>query len=73
MSKITVKRKDKDLIRTELRHRYLLWKLPRYLKVIPDGVFKKITSTDKNIFNVSNKVTSAASVEAFIIRYFLCT
>ena len=67
MVKTTVKRKDKSLTRTKLRHRYLPWKLPRFLKVILDGVFQNLMSTEKNIFNVSNNVTSIASIDACII------
>ena len=58
MSKIIVKRKGKALTKMELRHRYLPWKLLRFLKVFLNGVFQKLFSTDKQIFNISNKVTS---------------
>ena len=68
MSKITVTRKNKGLTRTELRHRYFPWKLPRFLKVILDGVFPKFISLDKKIL-ISNKVTSIALTDAFIIIY----
>ena len=59
--------KDKGLTRTELRHRHSPWKLPIFLKVILDGVFQKFISTDKKNFNVSNKVPSIPSIDAFII------
>ena len=58
--------KDKGLTRTELRHRHSPWKLPRFLKVILDGI-QKFISTDKKNFNVSNKVPSISSIDAFII------
>ena len=64
MSKITVNRKEKGLNKTEI---YLPWKLPRFLKVILDGAFRKFISKNKKKFNVSNKVTSIVSVDAFII------
>ena len=51
MIKNTVTRKDKDVTKMELRHRYLPRKLLRFLKV----VFQKFISTDKQIFNISNK------------------
>ena len=58
MRKITVNRKDKALTKMELRHRYVPWKLLRFLTVIFNGVFQKFISTDRQIFNISNKVTS---------------
>ena len=58
MRKITVNRKDKALTLMELRHRYVPWKLLRFLTVIFNGVFQKFISTDRQIFNISNKVTS---------------
>ena len=51
MIKNTVTRKDKDLTKMELRHRYFPRKLLRFLKVI----FQNFISTDKQIFNISNK------------------
>ena len=58
MSKITVNRKEKALTKMELRQRYLPWKLLRFLKAVLNGVFQKIISTDKQIFNISNNVSS---------------
>ena len=58
MREITVNRKDKALTKMELRHRYVPWKLLRFLTVIFNGVFQKFISTDRQIFNISNKVTS---------------
>ena len=58
MRKITVNRKDKALTLMELRHRYVPWKLLRFLTVIFNGVFQKFISTDRQIFNISNKVIS---------------
>ena len=58
MRKITVNRKDKALIKMELRHRYVPWKLLRFLTVIFSDVFQKFISTARQIFNISNKVTS---------------
>ena len=57
-AKFTVNRKDKTLAKMELRQTSLPWKLLRFLKVILSGVFQKFISTDKQIFNISNKVTS---------------
>ena len=57
-AKFTVNRKDKTLTKMELRQTSLPWKLLRFLKVILNGVFQKFISTDKQIFNISNKVTS---------------
>ena len=67
MRKITVNRKDKALTKMELRHRYFPWKLLRFLKVILNGVFQKFISTDKQILNISNKVTSIVLLDAFMI------
>ena len=47
MEKITVNRKGKSLTRTELRHRYLPLKLPRFLRVILDGVFQSFMPIEK--------------------------
>ena len=58
MRKFTVSHKDKALTKMELRHRYVPWKLLRFLTVIFNGVFQKFISTDRQIFNISNKVTS---------------
>ena len=66
MSKITVNHKDKALARTELRHIYLPWKLPRFWEIILNSVFQNFISTDKNIFKVGNKVFSIASIDVFI-------
>ena len=66
MSKITVNRNHKSSNRAQ----------PGFIKVIPDAAFQKLISTDKRIFNVSNKVTSIASIDVFIIisgDTFLCT
>ena len=41
MRKITVSRKDKALNKLELRHRYVPWKLLRFLTVIFNGAFQK--------------------------------
>ena len=73
MSKITANRKGKGLIRTELLHRYLPRKLPRFLKVILGGAFQNLILTDTNIFNLSNNVTSITSINAFYQDTFLCT
>ena len=69
MSKITVNPNNKALTKMELHHRYLPWKLKRFLKVILNDVFQKFISTDKQIFNISNKVTSIVLIDAFIIVY----
>ena len=58
MSKITVNCEGKALTKMEFRQRYLPWKLLRYLKAILKGVFQQIISTDKQIFNISNNVSS---------------
>ena len=58
MSKSTVNPNEKALTKMELHRRYLPWKLMRFLKVILNDVFQKFISTDKQIFNISNKVTS---------------
>ena len=69
MSRITVNLKS--LPRTELHQRYLSWKFPRLLKVILDGVFQKkkekLHLNRQKKFNVSHRVTSIASTDAFII------
>ena len=57
MSKITVSRKHKALTKMELLHRYLSWKLGFY-KIILNGVFQNFISTNKQIFDISNKFTS---------------
>ena len=67
MNKVTVNRKDKASAKTELRHRYLSWKLTRLWEIILDGVFQNVISADKNIFKVGNKGTSVTSVDAFLI------
>ena len=67
MSKIAANRKDKGLTRKELCHRYLPWKLTRFLKVILYGVFEKFITADKEIFSVSNKIISITSTDAFIV------
>ena len=67
MGKNNVNRRGKSLTRTEVRQRYLPGKLPRFLKVILDGVFQNFMSTEKNILNVGNNVTSIASIDACII------
>ena len=59
MGKITVNRKGKSLTRTELRHRYLPLKLPRFLRVILDGVFQSFMSTEKTFSALA--IISAAS------------
>ena len=69
MSKITVNPKDKSLTKMELRQSYLPWKLLRFLKAILSGVLQKCISTDKQIFSISNKVTSIVLIEAFMIIY----
>ena len=61
MSKLAVNRKEKGLTRKELRYTYLPFsslKLPRFLKVILDGVFQKFITADKKNFSVSNKITT---------------
>ena len=66
MSKITVNRNHKSSNRAQ----------PGFIKVIPDAALQKLISTDERIFNVSNKVTSIASIYVFIIisgDTFLCT
>ena len=67
LSKITVKRKDKALARTELRHRNLPCIPLRFWEIILDGVFQNFISTDTFIFKIGNKVTIIASIDAFII------
>ena len=57
MSKITVNRKHKALTKMELHHRYLSWKLG-FFKLILNGVFQNFISTNKQIFNISNKFTN---------------
>ena len=64
MSRITVNLKS--LPRTELRQRYLSWKFPRFLKVISKKKEKLHLNRQKK-FNVSHRVTSIASIDAFII------
>ena len=64
--KIIVNRKDKGLTRKELRHRYLPYNCPRFLKVILDGVFQKFITAGTKIVNISNKISSITSVDAFI-------
>ena len=64
MRKITVNRKDKALAKMELRHRYVPWKLLRFLAVIFDGVFQKLISADRQIFNISNKSLVWSNTEA---------
>ena len=53
----------------ELHHRYLPCKLLRFLKVILNDVVQKFISTDKQIFKISNKVTSTVLIDAFMIIY----
>ena len=53
MSKATVNRKVKGVTEMELRHRYLPWK---FLKVILNSDFQKFISTDKQIFNIQNRI-----------------
>ena len=64
--KIIVNRKDKGLTRKELRHRYLRYNFPRFLKVILDGVFQKFITAGTKIVNISNEISSITSVDAFI-------
>ena len=56
MSKATVNRKVKGVTEMELRHRYLPWKFLRFLKVILNSDFQKFISTDKQIFNIQNRI-----------------
>ena len=70
MSKIAVNCKDKGLTRKELRQRYLHFlslKLPKFLKVILDGIFQKFVTAGKKNFNVNNKISSTASTDAIVI------
>ena len=67
MSKITVSHKDKAFTKMELRHIYLPWKLLKFLKAILNGVFQKVISADKQIFNISNKVISIVLIDAVTI------
>ena len=68
VSKITVNHKNKALTsRSELRHRYLSWKLPRPWESILNDVFQNFISIEKNIFKVGNKVTSIAPANTFIL------
>ena len=53
----------------ELHHSCLPYKLLRFLKVILHGVVQKFIWADKQIFNISNKVTSVVSIDAFMIIY----
>ena len=69
ISKTTVNRKGKALTKMEHCHKYLPWKLLRLLKVIFSGVFQRFISTDKQVFNISNKVTSIVLIDAFMIIY----
>ena len=64
MNRITVNLKS--LPRTELHQRYLSWKFPRFLKVISKKKEKLHLNRQKK-FNVSHRVTSIASIDAFII------
>ena len=65
--RVKVSAKDKGLTRKKLRHRYLPWKLLRVLKVLLDCVFQTFITADKNIFNISNKIISIVSVDAFTL------
>ena len=38
-----------------------------FWEILPNGVFQNFISADNNIFKVGNKVTSIASIDAFII------
>ena len=66
MSYITVNRKDKAITKMELRHRLFALKFSEIFKsyMVPS---KNFISTNKQIFNISNKVTSIVLIDAFIV------
>ena len=64
MSKITVNYKDKVWTKMELCHRYLPWKLVRFLKVILNDVFQKVISTDNKFLVLAIKFLVSSYAEA---------